>query len=87
MADELSGTEGLSMAQRAALRTVDEIASRMEPDAYRRLTADLQSCECTEEMSSEATGIRRSKAANPSSYCVLLPRSPRVPGQLYRPLF
>ena len=62
MTEERAEMEGLSMAQRAALRTVEEIASRLEPDAYRRLTADLQGCGCTEEIFEEAMKSIRAHA-------------------------
>jgi hypothetical protein len=52
---ELSGAiEGLSTAQRAALRTVEETASSLEANAYGQLTKDLQSCGCTVELFEEA---------------------------------
>jgi hypothetical protein len=45
---------GISKAQRAALRAAEEMASRMESDAYGRLIKDLQNCGCTPEMFHEA---------------------------------
>ncbi len=50
MAEERGEIRGLSMAQRAALRTAEEIASRLEPDAYRRLTDSYGMWSCTMEL-------------------------------------
>jgi hypothetical protein len=59
MAEEKCNIEGLSMAQRAALRIVANRASLLEAGAYSQLSADLLSCGCTEEMFDEAmTNIR-----------------------------
>jgi hypothetical protein len=54
MNEECSEIERLTMAQRAALRAVEETASRLEADAYGRLTKDLRNCGCTEEMFEKA---------------------------------
>jgi hypothetical protein len=54
MTCECDEIEGLSMAQRAALRAVEETASRLEADASRRLATDLRNCGCTDEMFKEA---------------------------------
>jgi hypothetical protein len=48
------GIAGMSEAQRAALRAAEEMASRMESDAYGGLIKDLQSSGCTAEMFEEA---------------------------------
>jgi hypothetical protein len=62
MTEERGDIKGLSKAQRAALRSVEEMASRLEADAYGRLTADLRSCGCTEEMFEEAMRSIRAHA-------------------------
>ena len=54
MTEERGEIEGLSRAQRAALRTAEEMASSLEAGARGRLTTDLRSCGCTEEMFEEA---------------------------------
>jgi hypothetical protein len=60
MTEECGEIEELSSAQRAALRNVEAIASRLEADAYSRLTMDLRDCGCTDEMFEEAMrSIRR----------------------------
>jgi hypothetical protein len=56
------GMAGISKAQRAALRAAEEMASRMESDAYGRLIKDLQSCGCTAEMFEEAMRCIRAYA-------------------------
>ena len=62
MTEERGEIEGLSIAQRAALRTVEEVASHLEADAYGRLTTDLRSCGCTDEMFEEAMRSIRAHA-------------------------
>jgi len=62
MTEERGEIEGLSTAQSAALRTVEEMASRREADARVRLTRDLRSCECTDEMFEEAMRSIRAHA-------------------------
>jgi hypothetical protein len=62
MYEALDNIEGLSMAQKAALRYVDEIASRLESGAYIRLSEDLQGCGCTNEMFEEAMRSIRAHA-------------------------
>ncbi len=52
----------LLKAQREALCFVEEMALRLESNAYSRLTADLQSCGCTGEMFEEAMRSTRAHA-------------------------
>jgi len=62
MTEEADGIRRLSKAQRAALRFVEETASRLEADARDRLTADLRRCGCSEERFEEAMRSIRSHA-------------------------
>ena len=62
MTEKRSEIKWLSIAQRAALRTVEEMASRLEADAYSRLTTDLRGCGCTDEMFEEAMRSIRAHA-------------------------
>ena len=54
MSEGNCGIADISNAQITALRAAEEIASRMESDAYGRLIKDLQNCGCTVEMLEEA---------------------------------
>jgi hypothetical protein len=62
MNEECSEIAKLTMAQRAALSSVEETASRLESDAYGRLTTDLRNCGCPDEMFEEAMRSIRAHA-------------------------
>lgn len=62
MNEECSEIEKLTIAQRAALRSVEETASSLEGVAYGRLMTDLRNCGCSEEMFEEAMRSIRANA-------------------------
>jgi hypothetical protein len=62
MSQERDEIKRLSIAQRAALRVVEETALRLEPAEYDRLTIDLQSCGCTIDRFEEAMESIRAHA-------------------------